>query len=86
MKTDLLTEVIIDTDVRNKWFENLLIRQLVSTEEFFHIWTDYKCTCPQGFADVCEDVWKNGWNETDRNTFYLKYRDIFVNEQNAFGI
>lgn len=62
---------------RDEWFESLPIRELVSTEEFFHVWNDYKCINPQGFADVCEDIWHNGWDENDRWDFYNKYKDVF---------
>lgn len=73
---NITTHPIIDSGARDEWFQNLPIRLLVSTEEFFHVWYDYKCTCPQGFSDVCEDIWFNAWNENDRNEFYLKYRDL----------
>ena len=73
---NVTTHPIVDGGVRDEWFQNLEIRFLVSTEEFFHVWYDYKCTRPQGFSDVCEDIWFNGWDEDDRNEFYLKYRDL----------
>jgi hypothetical protein len=66
---------------RDMWFDNLLIRELVSTEEFFHIWADYNCTCPQAFADVCTDIWYNGWTEDDRWDFYKKYKTTFKGEK-----
>lgn len=68
---------IVDKSVRDQWFDNLLTRQLVSTEEFFHVWDDYKCTCTAGFNNVCEDIWYNAWDEQLRNEFYLKYREVF---------
>lgn len=66
-----------NTKMWDEWFETLLIRELVSTEEFYHVWEDYSCTCPQGFADVCEDIWYNGWSNEDREEFYKKYKDVF---------
>ena len=73
-----LTHVpIVDNAVRDEWFQNLLTRQLVSTEEFFHVWDDYKCTCSAGFDLVCDDIWFNAWDDELRNEFYLKYREIF---------
>lgn len=72
---NITTHPIIDGGVRDEWFQNLEIRFLVSTEEFFHVWSDYGCACPQAFSDICDDIWFNGWDEEQRNKFYLKYRD-----------
>lgn len=66
-----------NTKMWDEWFEALLTRELVGTEEFYHVWEDYSCTCPQGFADVCEDIWYNGWSDEDRERFYKKYKDVF---------
>ena len=68
---------------RDMWFDNLLIRELVSTEEFFHIWADYNCTCPQAFADICTDIWYNGWTEDNRWDFYHKYKTTFKGEKTS---
>lgn len=68
---------------RDMWFDNLLIRELVSTEEFFHIWADYNCTCPQAFADICTDIWYNGWTEDNRWEFYKKYKTTFKGEKTS---
>jgi hypothetical protein len=73
---NITTHPIVDGGVRDGWFQDLPIRFLISTKEFFHVWYDYKCTSPQSFSDVCEDIWFNGWDEDDRNKFYLKYRDL----------
>ena len=68
---------------RETWFNNLLIRELVSTEEFFHVWADYNCTSPQAFANVCNDIWCNGWSEYNRWNFYEKYKDTFKGEKTS---
>lgn len=79
MKKTIIATIVIDTEKRDKWFDNLSVRHLVSTEEFFYVWDDYKCTCTAGFALVCNDLWYNGVSEDFRDEFYLKYRDEFDN-------
>ena len=68
---------------RDAWFDNLLIRELVGTEEFFYVWQDYKCTCPQGFSDVVTDIWYNGVSEEFKDEFYAKYKDVFTPKKQA---
>lgn len=67
-----------DNNERDAWFDNLLIRELVGTEEFFYVWQDYKCTCPQGFSDVVTDIWYHGVSEEFKDEFYAKYKDVFT--------
>lgn len=68
---------------RDAWFDNLLIRELVGTEEFFYVWQDYKCTTPQGFSDVVTDIWYHGVSEEFKDEFYAKYKDVFTSKKQA---
>lgn len=78
---EIINEILeseVSSDEMNEWFDKLLIRELVSTEEFFYIWDDYSCTNPEAFSDVATDVWYNGVDDEFRRDFYEKYHKVFA--------